>query len=292
VQFNRYGEDSYYLRALPNEKLQALTVDELLGLVRGLLDYKHTISYAGSLPLERVAEAIRAHHRFADTLADPPPYRYLRARTPGETEILFFNKQVAQSQVRLEFGDEDYDETSIPAIQLYNNYFSGGMGGIVFQELREARALAYVAAARYLTGTRKGDQNLMAAIIGCQPDKTSEAVEAFVDLIDNLPVSPDRFQEARQSMLNQYRTSKVGFREVLGAVRSWERLGVPVDPRKTRFEKIGAADMDLMLDFHGEHLKQRPKLISIVGDSSRIDMERLAGSGKIVHVGLGDIFVF
>ena len=133
---------------------------------------------------------------------------------------------------------------------------------------------------------------MMWGAIQCQPDKTPEALDTFIDLLDNLPVSPDRFQEARQSMLNQYRTSKLGFRGVLGAVRSWERLGVPVDPRRTRFERIGAADMDLMLNFHREHLNSRPKLISIVGDSSRIDMERLARSGKIVEVGLGDIFVY
>ena len=48
---------------------------------------------------------------------------------------------MAQSQVDIEFGGEDYSEANNPAIQLYNAYFAGGMSGIVFQELREARAL-------------------------------------------------------------------------------------------------------------------------------------------------------
>jgi predicted Zn-dependent peptidase len=39
--------------------------------------------------------------------------------------------------------------------QLYNSYFGGGMAGIVFQELREARALAYSVGARYTPATAR-----------------------------------------------------------------------------------------------------------------------------------------
>jgi predicted Zn-dependent peptidase len=199
---------------------------------------------------------------------------------------------MAQAQVRIEFGDEDYNEANRPPIELYNSYFGGGMAGIVFQELREARALAYAVRASYATGGRKGDQNLMSGEIGCQTDKTPEAVEAFLDLLDNLPVSPERFELTRQDLLNRYRTSKLGFREVLSAVRSWERLGVPVDPRRGRYEQIRTADIDAMLRFHREHLKSRPKLISIVGDRNKIDVERLKKNGKLIEAGLKDIFVF
>ena len=166
------------------------------------------------------------------------------------------------------------------------------MSGIVFQELREARALAYSAWARYFNGDRKGDQNRMVGSVACQPDKTVEAVAAFMDLMDNIPVSPERFEEARASILNRYRTNKISFRRVLGSVRSWERLGVPVDPRKSRFEKIQVAEMDDMLRFYGQNLKNRVKLISIVGDKNKIDLEALEQYGTVSEVGLEDIFVF
>ncbi len=289
---NRYGKESRYLRMLPNDALRELSVEELHGLVRGLLKYKHTIAYTGSLPLERVTAALKKTHRISGELDDPPPYRFYKARTPDKTEIRFFNKSLAQALVYIEFGDVDYSEASVPETELYNSYFGGGMSGIVFQELREARALAYSAWARYFNGNRKGDQNLLAGSIACQPDKTIEAVEAFIDLIDNMPVTPERFEEARTSILNRYRTSKIGFRRVLGSVRSWERLGVPVDPRKSRFERIQAADMDDMLGFYGKNLKNRVKLISIVGDKNKIDLAALEKFGTVSEVGLEDIFVF
>ena len=291
LHYNRYGKDSRYLRLLPSEAVRRLTVDELHKEIKELLNYKHTISYVGSLPLDEVLDDLTKNHPISGTLQTPPRYHFLKVRLPEETEIFFFHKEMAQSQVDIEFGDEDYNEADNPALQLYNAYFAGGMAGVVFQELRESRALAYATHARYATGRRKGDQNSMWGYIACQADKTPVAVEAFIDLIDNLPESPERFAEARHSILNRYRTAKLGFRDVIGAVRSWERLEVPIDPRKWRFEQIQESKIDLMLQFHEEHLRNRHKLISIVGDQNKIDMEQLVKVGKVVEIRLADIFV-
>ena len=291
VNYNRHGEDSRYLRLLPSAAVQQLKVEELHKEIQGLLSYKHTISYTGSIPLDEMGATLKTHHPISGVLVAPPPYHFLKTRVSEKTEILFFHKEMAQSQVDIEFGGEDYNEANNPAIQLYNAYFAGGMSGIVFQELREARALAYSTFARYATGSRKGEQNLMWGYIACQADKTPEAVEALIDLIDNLPESAERFDEARQARINRYRTAKIGFREVIGAIRSWERLEVPIDPRKTRYESIRASNMDLMLQFHKAHVQGHPKLISIVGDRNKMDMERLAAVGQVIDISLEDIFV-
>src|SRR5438128_6380509 len=61
AQYNRYGADSSFLRALPNEKLTALTQEELHGLIKSLLSYRHTITYTGSLPMAKVEEILKHH---------------------------------------------------------------------------------------------------------------------------------------------------------------------------------------------------------------------------------------
>ncbi|MEO8427969.1 MAG: insulinase family protein [Verrucomicrobiota bacterium] len=290
--FNRYGKDSTFLQMLPNAAVQKLTREEVLGLIPRLLSYKHRLSYTGSLPLEKVVAGLRDVHPVSGPLTEPPPYRFLKVQAPNQTKILFFSKEMAQSQVGIAFGNDDYTEANQPVIQLFNDYFSGGMGGVVFQELREARALAYGAHAHYVTGDRKGAQNVMIGMIACQADKTPEAVEAFIELIDHPPKSPERFKESQLAVVNEYRVAKLAFREVLGAVRSWERLGVPIDPRERRFEKIQTTDLEAIFQFQQAHLKSRPKLISIVGDRKKLNPERLAGLGKVTEVKLEDIFVF
>lgn len=289
--YNRYLSESSRLRMLTGDEVKALSVDELQASIKELLGYKHTITYTGSLPLQEVVAILRKHHPVSGGLKDTPAYRFQYAREITENEIYFFDKEMAQAQVRIEFPDGRYNASDRIMVSLYNGYFAGGMSGIVFQELREARALAYSAGARYASGGRLNAENIMIGAIGCQADKTIDAVSAFLELFDNLPESPERFEEAVNSIANRYRTSKIGFRGVISAVRGWERLGFEKDPRKESFEMVQAAEIASMMDFHATHIKGKPKLISIVGDKRKIDMEALAKFGKITEVTLDDIFV-
>ena len=290
---NRYGEDSYYRRVPSSQEVQTLSREELLGPVRELLTYEHLLNYTGSLPIETVLAELAARYELpGGELAAPPPYRPIPIRHPEGTEIYFFHKEMAQAQVQIESGDEPYRETRQPSLRLYNEYFSGSKAGIVFQELREARALAYSAWAQYRPAGRKMAPNYLTAYIGCQADKTPEAVAAFLDLIDNLPVSEKRFAAAQQAQVNQFCTNRLGFRQLLGAVRMWERQDVPIDPRSWRLEQIQRADLETVLEFQRERIKGRPRLVSIVGDRARIDLAALARSGRVRELELGEIFGF
>lgn len=289
--YNRYGDESSYLNALTTDEINALTVEELLAGIKDLLGYKQTIMYTGSLPLSEVQSILKTHHPLEGSLKDTPAYQFKYAREIDQNEIYFFDKELAQANVRIEFPDGQYDQSLQTPIELYNGYFAGGMSGIVFQELREARALAYSAGARYFSGSRLKDENIMVGAIGCQADKTVEAVDAFLDLFDNLPESPERFHETVNASLNLYRTSPVGFRSIIGTVRAWERLGLEEDPRKQSFEELQEAELQDLMAFHAEHIKGEPKLISIVGDKTKIDMDALAKYGKITEISLEQIFV-
>ena len=128
--------------------------------------------------------------------------------------------------------------------------------------------------------------------MGTQADKAPEAVGALIELIDDMPVSQERFAAAQASVINKYRTERLGFRQILGSVRNWERKSLPIDPRPWRFEQIQKAKLDQVLDFHREHIAGKPKLISITGDKNKIDMEALGQHGKIIEVGLDEVFAF
>jgi predicted Zn-dependent peptidase len=290
-QYNRYGTDSAFLKVLPNESVTKLSTNELHDLIKSLLHYKHVVMYTGSLPLNKVRSIVR-QHSVAGPLREPPPYHFLTADTPAANRVYFFNKEQAQAMVRIEFADGKFAEANNPPVQLFNDYFGGGMAGVVFQELREARALAYSVGAVYATGSRKGDENIMSGAIGCQADKTPEALDAFLELFEKMPASPDRFADTRDSVISRYRTGKLGFREIIGAVRMWERLEVPIDPRKARFEKVQRLGLDDILQFDKAHLQGRPKLISIVGDKKKIDLEKIKKDGSITELELKDIFAY
>lgn len=289
--YNRYGEQSPMLEALTSDEIRATTLDELLGLPAELLNYKQTLTYTGSMPLEQLVEVLRRHHTLAAELKDTPPYRFRTARAIEESVVYVVDQKTAQAQVRIEFPDGEYNRDDSVVASIYSSYFGDGMSSVVFQELREARALAYQAAARYAQGSRLNAENLMLGVIGTQTDKTVEAVAAFIDLLDNMPVSAERFEENRESQLNRYRTSKISFREVIGAVRGWELLGLQEDPRRESYAKLQTLTMQDLVNFQEQHLQARPKLISIVGDTSIIDTAALEQFGTVQQIQVEDIFV-
>jgi len=289
--YNRYGEESPMLEALTEQEIVDTGLDELMSLPSNLLNYKQTIAYTGSMPLEDLVEVLRRHHDIESELQDTPDFRFRTARQIDETELMVVDQQTAQAQVRIEFADGEYTPDDSVMSSIYTNYFGSGMSSVVFQELRESRALAYSAQARYAQGGRLNAENLMLGAIGTQTDKTVDALDSFIDLIDNMPSSSERFEESVNSLLNRYRTSKLNFREVIGAVRSWERLGFETDPRRERYQQLQTASIDELISFQEEHVKDRPKLISIVGDLSIISAEELEQFGTVEQVQVEQLFV-
>ena len=289
--YNRYGEESPMLEAMTGQEILDTQVEELLNAPSELLNYKHTLAYTGSMPLEELVAALRRNYGVEGELGDTPEFRFRSARDIEESEVLVVDQQTAQAQVRIEFADGVYDQEDGLLANLYTNYFGSGMSSVVFQELREARALAYSASARYAPGSRVNAENLIMGSIGTQTDKTADALAAFIDLIDNMPSSSERFDESVNSMLNRYRTSKLNFREIIGAVRTWERQGLEGDPRRGNYQKLQETELEDLLQFQQQHVKDRAKLISIVGDLSIIDTAELEQFGTVQEVKVDELFV-
>lgn len=289
--YNRYGEESPMLRALSNDAIRAVELDEMLALISSLQRYKHRISYTGSMSLDELTNILGRHHQPEGDLLDPPPYRFRHARHVAGNEIYVIHRETAQAQVRLEFPNGTYNEELVVPASIYNGYFGTSMSSVVFQELREARALAYSAAASYSQGSRPEAETLILGAIGSQNDKAAEATAAFVELFDNMPRSTERFDDALNAQLNRYRTSTIGFRQIPGTVHAWQQLGLSGDPREQRFERLQEMSLEDLLQFQQQHIANRAKLISIVGDTSRIDMDTLAELGTIRQLTVDDVFV-
>ena len=75
------------------------------------------------------------------------------------------------------------DIDKIPIIKLYNNYFGSGMSSIVFQEIREAKALAYSVSSRYTIPSNPKDFHYLIASIGTQADKLNEAIKSILNFV-------------------------------------------------------------------------------------------------------------
>ena len=290
TSYQRYGDRSPYLDRLTEAQVRALTEDELLGAASALLEMEHTVEYVGIRSPEEVDKLLAT---YLPAAADPVPAPAPIVRpmlSPAATEILLVDQPTAQSQVNIVTAAAPYQEALTAPATLYNNYFAGGMSGIVFQELREARALAYTARASFDLGSRPGEPSAMTGYIGTQVDKTTDAVTAFLDLWENLPVSQERLDRTITSLDNQFRTQKLGFRSVPASLRRWREAGLPGDPRPARHAALMSSGMQTLLDFHRQEVAGRPKQIGIVGDRRFIDVAALEAIAPVREVAVEQLF--
>lgn len=148
--YSRYGENSPFLTALSSDEIKALSVEDLLGEVNRLSGYEHDYLYVGKMPIKDVAKKLKKLTKKKMALKPVPAPSLPKLHQPETNEITYVDYETAQSQIRIEFPGGAYEEEKLPEIETFNEYFYGGMGGIVFQEMREARALAYSVWAHYL----------------------------------------------------------------------------------------------------------------------------------------------
>ncbi|MDA8991053.1 insulinase family protein [Opitutales bacterium] len=284
AHFHRYGIESRYLKRPSDSDLNASSVDSLTQLLTSLFDVKRTVLYYGPRSVEEVTTSIKNGFLGSEPSNDSPAIKPNRSLSPDANQVFFLQKEMAQAQVRLEFSVGTYNEKNAPVGQLFNEYFGGGMAGLVFQELREARALAYSAWAHYFSPSRPEDENILVGAIGCQADKTLEAVNAFIELLDNMPINETRWNSAHTAILSSYRTNPISSRSIPGFVYDFNNLGLAEDPRSVRYESLQTSKINSLREFYEEEIQPKSILLSIVGDSNKIDLEELKKIGPVTEI--------
>ena len=80
------------------------------------------------------------------------------------------------------------------------------------------------------------------------------------------------------------------FRNRSNTVSRWIQQGYGEDPRKSRYngyKKMSFSDIE---EFFSENLEGKPWMVTIVGDTKRIDMDQLSKYGTVQTIKIKQIF--
>ncbi len=185
---------------------------------------------------------------------------------------------------------ETYDPANDPAQTLYNAYFGGGMNAIVFQEMREARGLAYSASASLARPSRLENPYTYTAYIATQNDKLVDAAKAFDDIINNMPESEAAFNLAKESVITELRSQRIVKANVLWNYISALDMGIDYDRRRTIWENVPSMSFDDVKAFQQQWVAGRPYTFAILGRTADLDMNFLRSLGPVKRVSKEDIF--
>ena len=164
------------------------------------------------------------------------------------------------------------------------------MNSVVFQEMREARGLAYSSVALYDTPYRKGEPYLYSAFIATQNDKMAEAMGAFSEIIENMPESEAAFQLTKESQIATMRTQRTIKANVLNAYIAARDLGIDYDRNERIYNGLQTLTLDDIKAFQQENIKDLNYTYMILGDTDDIDMKYLGTVGKVEVVSAEEIF--
>ena len=164
------------------------------------------------------------------------------------------------------------------------------MNSIVFQEIREKRSLAYSAAAYYVEPSEKGKLNYNMTHIGTQNDKLIDALEAFTDLMDNMPVSELNFDLAKTSLISQYRTNRTRKMSIINYYLTCEEMGLKAPLDRTDYNAIQKMTLNDVVNFNKSYIKGQKRVVVVLGNENEVDFKNLEKYGKVTKLTLEEIF--
>lgn len=284
-----YGPDFIKRTTLPEDRLMALTSEELLAKVRDNMNKQHEVLYYGPDSESGIEKTLAGHHNAG--LLEPLEKARTATLTTDKPEV-FIAPYDAKQLYYIQYSNrgEKFDLGSDPEIELYNGYFGGGMNAIVFQEMREARGLAYSASA-WLSSPRFADDTYYyMAFIATQNDKMKQAIEAFDDIINNMPESEQAFQVAKESLISRLRTERTTGYDVLWSYYDAREMGLKEPRDKRIFECIQDMTLEDVKAAQEKWVKGRQYKYGILGNEADLDMDYLRTLGPVNRLTLEDIF--
>lgn len=286
-----YQNQSEYINRMSIDDIIALNISNLTGEFNRATDYEAEIHYVGSMPFDNVYDILSKNLPLkAQEKATNSPIVQERVSYNENTIYFVSDNDAVQSKIMFYVEGNPYKPEDDVYYDAFTKYFGNGFGGLVMQEVREYRSMAYTADAAEVTPPLKDKNAYFYGYIGTQADKTVQAIELFMNLLTDMPQYPDRIANIQDYLREGIQTSKPGFRSKSQVYEAWKRLGFTQDPAVTQLPLIHSLSFEDVLKFYQQNVKGRPVAIGIVGDPKRVDLNALSKYGKVIRLNKNKLF--
>ncbi|MCB0515239.1 MAG: insulinase family protein [Chitinophagales bacterium] len=294
ISHAKYGSESPFTHILTAEQLQQIKPQALTQLIQSLTQYPMRIFYFGSEKSEPIKNTIIQHQK---EVAQSPVLSYPEAKTFAEldtdkNEIYFVDYQQKQVDILLVAKDEKFNIADVAAMNIFNEFFGTGLSSIVFQEIRESKALAYSAYAYFSIPAKKDEAHYLSAYLGTQSDKMNDAITAMQNLMNNLPKAEAQFNNAKLAALKKIATERVLRDAIFWDYENARQRGLDQEIREIIYRQIQTMSLSNFTTFFEQHVAHRPFTFLILGDKENINFDELAKISKVKELNLTEIFGF
>jgi len=150
--------------------------------------------------------------------------------------------------------------------------------------------LAYSVFSSYRSAGKADKSDYILAYVGTQADKQPEAMEAIINLMNNMPESEQNFNTAKDAIISKIESERITRTSILFNYESAKRRNLDYDIRKDIYEKVKGMSMDELKAFHDQYIKDKNYVTLIIGARDKLNFEDLKKYGKINELSLEEIF--
>lgn len=285
-----YGADNPSRWILTNAELKKLTAANLIAQIKGMKSYSHEVLYYGQRDQGKLLTTLLDIHGAPKSFAKTKPAKKFIPRENKENEVFFADYKQVQASIFWLNRDVLYNAADEPIAAAFNQYFGGDMSSVVFQNIREAKALAYSTYAGYSIPDEKDEYCTSMAFIGTQADKFHDAIAAMNELLTQMPADSNVFALAKESLKNRIETSRTTEDYLLGTFMSLRKKDQDTDANKALYEALPTLSLKDIEAFHKNHISNRKWALCVVASKEKISRKDLEKYGKVTELGLDALF--
>ncbi|MEJ2881291.1 M16 family metallopeptidase [Pedobacter sp. GR22-6] len=289
MSYAQYGPSNPSNYTLSNEEVKNITSDQLLYILHNINNYKHTITYYGPQTLSAFSAGISKLHPLPKEFTPAAPAKTF-TYSPTTGQVYFADYDMVQSEIRWVRNAGAYDPAQAAKITLFNSYFGGGMGSVVFQTIRESKALAYSTFAVFSSPDSKAKEYAMIAYVGSQADKMNDAVKGMNELLNDLPEADKSFEASKDNAMNVIETSRITKDDIIQSYFADKKLGLDHDSRIDEYTGLKPLTFGEIKAFHSKNVAHKPYNYCIVASEKNVKLEDMQKFGTVNKLTLEQIF--
>lgn len=285
--YGMYGEDSALRDIYTVAELKAMDPNELVDMIKELKSFKHRFFYYGNNMAE-AKDALVANHKVEGSKEYPPKKEYEKMKT-GDN-VFFTNYDMVQAELVFLGKGDTFDPSKMAATNVFNSYFGSGISSIVFQEIRESKSLAYSAFSAHMMATKEGDPNYTYAYVGTQANKLNDAVDAMLELMNNMPEAEDNFNAAKEATLNKMAAQRVTKQDVFWSFEDMKKRGIVENNGAEIFNNVKNMQLADLSKFFKENIAGTEYNVMVVGNKNDLNIKALEKLGKVKELDVDYLF--
>ncbi|MBP3850748.1 MAG: insulinase family protein [Prevotella sp.] len=291
TQYGIYGPHNQRRDDMTEKQLRQADPQQLLDLLKGLLGMQHSVLYYGPKTEQQLAAILDKEHKTAKRLSAVPQGEPFTTQPTPKNEVWIAPYDAKNIYMRMYHNEgraANIDEEAV--IRVFNEYYGGGMNGIVFQELREARGLAYSASALYARVSKKEQKEYYYTNIITQNDKMMDCVRQFHQILDTIPQSEAAFSIAKDAVQKQLASQRITKFGVISHYLKMQRLGLDYDINAKVYRDLQNVTLQDIARFEQQQMARKPYRYLILGDEKELDIPALEKIAPIRRFTLEEIF--